>query len=401
MTNQKSWSFTLKENERMKRRAFFSVVIILGVTPLPLSVIAQTWWDSNWQFRRSLTIDNTGNPDPLTDYQVRVNVTYDSDMQSDFDDLRFTDNDNATELLHWRENLAVSDSAIFWIKVPSIPAYSTTTIYMYYGNPSASSAGNFDDTFTKDYGDSGLAGWWHMDEGSGTTAADGSGNGNTGMLYDDVTWTPVDGGQWDGRSDVNFSTGSALQFDGSGDYVRFGTSGFNAHLGSVELWAKPESLPSARAYIFCHRVGTSTTRIYLYNKKSGDFYFAIGNKFDQDSGADFALNQWYHLVLTWNYGAYYVYMNGEEVKQGTYNDFSNIDPNAYLASYKGSQEWWNGLIDEVRVYNRVLSSGEIRAHYERRKYTFPEPDILVGSEETVDSDGDGIPDENDNCPLVF
>jgi len=47
------------------------------------------WWDSSWQKRRGLVItENSGST--LTDYQVAINVTYDADMQSDFDDLRFT-----------------------------------------------------------------------------------------------------------------------------------------------------------------------------------------------------------------------------------------------------------------------------------------------------------------------
>ncbi|MCK4613178.1 MAG: DUF2341 domain-containing protein, partial [Thermoplasmata archaeon] len=104
-----------------------------------------SWWNTDWNYRKKITItENSGST--LTNYQVKLDVTYDSDMQSDFDDLRFTDNSN-TELSHWRESYTASSSAVFWVKVPSIPASTTTDIYMYYGNPSASSASDGDATF--------------------------------------------------------------------------------------------------------------------------------------------------------------------------------------------------------------------------------------------------------------
>ena len=68
-------------------------------------------------------------------------------MQPDFDDFRFTDNDGTTLLSYWIENYTAAGSAIVWVKVPSISASAEKTIYMYYGNPSATSAEDGDATF--------------------------------------------------------------------------------------------------------------------------------------------------------------------------------------------------------------------------------------------------------------
>jgi hypothetical protein len=104
----------------------------------------ESWYFTSWSCRAPVTISNPGSG--LTDYQVRVDVNYDADMQPDFDDIRFVDSDDSTELSHWRESYNASTSAIFWVKVPSIPS-GDKTIYMYYGNDAASSASDGDATF--------------------------------------------------------------------------------------------------------------------------------------------------------------------------------------------------------------------------------------------------------------
>jgi len=104
----------------------------------------ESWYYISWSRRAPVTISNPGSG--LTDFQVKVDVTYDADMQPDFDDIRFVDSDDSTELSHWRESYTASTSATFWVKVPSIPS-GNKTIYMYYGNATASSASDGDATF--------------------------------------------------------------------------------------------------------------------------------------------------------------------------------------------------------------------------------------------------------------
>lgn len=88
--------------------------------------------------RKKITINNTGGV--LNQYQIRINVVYDTDMATDFSDLRFTTNNETTEIPYWIETYQASASAIVWVKVPTITATTTTDIYMYYGG--CSSTGN-------------------------------------------------------------------------------------------------------------------------------------------------------------------------------------------------------------------------------------------------------------------
>ena len=84
----------------------------------------------------------------LNDFQVKVQVGYQPHMQPDFVDLRFTTEDGKTLLPFWRESFQSSTSAVFWVKVPKVPAKpGTATIYLYYGNPLAASRSNIHTTF--------------------------------------------------------------------------------------------------------------------------------------------------------------------------------------------------------------------------------------------------------------
>jgi parallel beta-helix repeat protein len=96
----------------------------------------------NWKYKRAVTIENTAGL--LIDHQVRIDVSYDSDMKSDFSDIRFTDSDG--DILHyWVEEYTSSTSAVVWVRIPSIS--SQKTIYVHYGNPSAVSKSSIQDTF--------------------------------------------------------------------------------------------------------------------------------------------------------------------------------------------------------------------------------------------------------------
>jgi parallel beta-helix repeat protein len=124
----------------------FAIVLANVLIPLGSGIRADTtvyplssdpWLNENWAKRRLVTINNSNNSSTLENYQILVNVTYDNDMLANFGDLRFCDNDRATELPYWIENYNARENAVVWVKIPSIPANDNYTIYMYYGNPGA------------------------------------------------------------------------------------------------------------------------------------------------------------------------------------------------------------------------------------------------------------------------
>jgi len=111
--------------------------------------------EAGWEYQRPITITYTGTA--LTNYQVRVTLTdfnstfYDRSAGTTGDDLRFsTDGSGGSEpdVDYWIENWSDGATSTVWIEVPSIPASGNTTVYMYYGNATASAASDGDATFT-------------------------------------------------------------------------------------------------------------------------------------------------------------------------------------------------------------------------------------------------------------
>ena len=104
-------------------------------------VPASEWFDTDWDARQRVRIVNTDNTTYAT-ATVKVPVTYDADMQADFEDLRFTESDGVTELDYWVERYVASSDAVVWVEVFNLPASGNLDIFMYYDNVAASPTGS-------------------------------------------------------------------------------------------------------------------------------------------------------------------------------------------------------------------------------------------------------------------
>jgi hypothetical protein len=113
-----------------------------------VGVPGSEWYNSNWDYRKRVRFVNENATAATSSTALKMTVTYDSDMQSDFDDLRFTDDDGTTLLSHWVEKFTPSTNAVVWVEVPSVAALDTTTVFMYYGNASSTSVSSATSTFT-------------------------------------------------------------------------------------------------------------------------------------------------------------------------------------------------------------------------------------------------------------
>jgi hypothetical protein len=86
---------------------------------------------SDWDKREKVTITNAG--DQLTNYYIRLDVSYEPIMNSDFSDLRFTSS-TGTILDYWIATKEDGVEANVWVEIPTLNATSDTEIYMYKGN---------------------------------------------------------------------------------------------------------------------------------------------------------------------------------------------------------------------------------------------------------------------------
>ena len=373
-----------------------------GTSPLcdseDITLVVKRWWDTSWNFRRRIAITEQSSGGDLVDYQtmVSLNSSFDfTNANASGDDVRVTYQDTATgietETSFWLERWnSVSEEAEVWVKVPYVASNSIASIYIYYGNGSANPVSSFDNTFIKDVSTSGLVGHWHMDEGSGTAVFDSSGNNNTGTCHN-TAWVSADGGRW-GNSSTGFSGGDSLYFDGGSDYVLVSdSSSLDVGQITIEAWFKADRLTSFvdryKQYIVSKWIFTNDQRSFGLFLDRTELCFNTsfdGDSFSSLSGGSISTGNWYHIAATFDGSTKRIFLNGVELKSETISGtlFAGSAPLTIgIRSDLDNDRDFKGIIDEVIIYSRALSAGEIWAHFERRRYANPEPEVFIDSEE--------------------
>ena len=345
---------------------------------------------SAWQYSRTIYInENSGND--LTDYQVLINLSgnnFPVEANASGADIRFVD-ENGNVLNYWIEEYDHSaKKARIWVKVPEILANEIVTLDMYWGNPSANAMSSFDDTMQKLQVDLNTIALWHFDEGSGTIVHDETANNNDGTIYDAI-WQTNDGCQWDNRSDVKFSSGSAMQFDGVDDYVEVANSESLDidNRFTIEAWVKINSFGPYHAILHKWTHDTSWNGFILETYVSPNrIAWVIGKGGGEGTKATttFEANTdlWYYVVGLFDGTYVKLYINGNEVDSVAFDSYMPSDNPLYIGRRYDSSctTYFNGIVDEVAIYNHALSAEEIKAHYERRKYTSHEPTVSFATD---------------------
>ncbi|MDA8596759.1 DUF2341 domain-containing protein [Candidatus Pacebacteria bacterium] len=174
-----------------------------------LGVPAAEWYDTDWDARKRVRVENQDNTTYATT-AVKVALTYDSDMQSDFEDLRFTESDGTTLIPHWIEQYTASTDAVVWIQIPSLPANDTYDAFVYYDNVAAVSTSSSTPVFiaADSFEDNNIA-EYSGDTAKFQTAAASAFGGSYGV-------EPV--------TDTDFTNNGIARFDqtiGQGQIVRY------------------------------------------------------------------------------------------------------------------------------------------------------------------------------------
>jgi|GEM_PF-3663435 len=198
-----------------------------------------------------------------------------------------------------------------------------------------------------------------FDEGNGSTARDISFYENDGTI-NGATWT----------TDTPSGRGYALSFDGENDYVDCGDDeslNINDEI-TIEAWVKPYEKSLSKYYI----VGFEADVNHLYgfgfdgedSVKNGKLFFVNYGFWTQYStqAVITELNKWYFIAVTYDRTNVKFYKDGVFLSAHPQND--PIKGEVVLIGKKWNTNYFNGTIDELRIYNRALSPEEIRAHYQ-------------------------------------
>ena len=191
--------------------------------------------------------------------------------------------------------------------------------------------------------DPSLVGWWSLDEGSGNVAVDWSGHDNHGNLVGEPQWVAgYDGGalELDGNNWIDCGNPAALQIAGS---------------ITIACWVNPAALGGDQGFV-------ALNNSYAFKASADHLRFTTPGILDHDAfSATLDNGEWQHAAVTFEpgqVGGAVFYINGVEIERLDASSLS-VGTGPFLI---GNNQWSQhliGLIDDVRVYNKILTAEEV------------------------------------------
>ena len=199
-----------------------------------------------------------------------------------------------------------------------------------------------------------LVAQWRFDEGSGTIASDTSGNGNDGVLEGDAKW-------------VAGQLGGAIEFNGSNARVVAPYIPLDSRSHTITMWVNPVLYTGEQVVI--SQVENNSTNLSLHYRLGGP---GSGNvppggvrmgfySNDLDTPGDLIQdNEWYHLTFWYDFENQNrrIYIDGALEAEAAAGPFLGTTGDTIIGSW-GTGQWFQGIIDDVQIYNHALSEGEI------------------------------------------
>ncbi len=214
---------------------------------------------------------------------------------------------------------------------------------------------------------SGLAARWGFDEATSTTATstyDASGNNNTGSMSAGAT-----------RNAATCKVSFCLSFDGSSGTVSVSTSTSINITGAITLaaWVKTSATNDYSGIIY--KVSGNNGYQMSFNTSGAvraNFYNGSGAITPIYSASNVEDNNWHFVVATYDGTTAKIYVDtvlGATAPTGSSYVTAVSDTSLIIGNdSSAASRYYNGLLDDVRVYNRALSANEIQRIYESSRY---------------------------------
>ncbi len=212
---------------------------------------------------------------------------------------------------------------------------------------------------------------WHFDEtdtGVGSTFYDSSGNNNYGVGTS-IPTTVTDG-----------FAGKARNFDGSTNYIKVDTTSggldIDADPVTIEAWIKADALSGTQGIV---TRGLSGTNGYALKLSADNLYLGGQGGGNFTSATTLRVGKWYHVAGVTSDANSYLYVNGDPEAAGTVSvDASTED--LIIGANRNSgdtayESFFNGIIDEVRIYNSARSAADVYQDYEAGRTRHVDRDI--------------------------
>lgn len=307
--------------------------------------VANAWWQSDWSYRKAITIDMSPKGANVTNFSGRMpllirlhsgNFQFDG-LADNGADIRFVAADDKTPLNYAIEQYdPVLGVALIWVDVPAMPAGAAQSIWMYYGNKKSVDAGKAAQVFDPDYT---LV--YHFDDAAGTPPKDATAYANNGR---NAAFKTIEDG----------IVGKAARFDGTGTLALPASPSLDEAAGAsftFSAWVKPGVL-APNGLLYSKRDQSAALLIGLDNGVPFAEIDGGAAAIRTPAGTAIAVNQWSHLAVTADGKTLTVYVNGKEISRIAATLPALTGPAAVggdVAGASGGFATYNGAIDELRL----------------------------------------------------
>jgi hypothetical protein len=208
--------------------------------------------------------------------------------------------------------------------------------------------------------------YYRFGEASGTTAADSSLNGRTGVLH---------GGATHVAGSCLSASGPALALDGSTGYISTPTLVASPDIFSLEMWFKTTTTTGGRLIGFGNtQTGTSSQfDRHVYMTDSGRLVFGVYVSGFYTATSPLAYNDgaWHHMIATLSGTGFRLYVDGAVVASNTSVAVGESDTGYWRIGYDNLSGWpsaptsyyFKGTIDDAAVYSTALTATKVSAHF--------------------------------------
>jgi len=203
--------------------------------------------------------------------------------------------------------------------------------------------------------EAGLVGWWQLDEGTGTTAKDASGNGNDGTLQGNPT--VVDGLSGKALAFANNRVAIPASKSLTGDLFKGPFT--------LTVWINPKRTGNTWQQIFrAIRAAGNNDTLFINNDGRLSWRGLVngawaGGMCETTAGVVPA-DQWTHVVVTGDKTNFRIYLNGVLSQTSAWQTTDGTNATYYIGGDTYPDEFYAGMIDEVRVYDQALTLQQIR-----------------------------------------
>ena len=317
------------------------------------------WYNTDWQYRKEIIIDHMKVAADQTNFPVLIDLTdvnLKTKAQSNGADILFTDQ-NKVKLSHEIEQYDdTTGRLIVWVNVPYLSSSTSTTLYMYYGNPSCGNQQNSTAMWDPNYK---LV--MHLNEET-SIHYDSTMNGNNGVPYGSLI-----------QGAIGY-IGSCVEFNGG--YIQLPQVLTTETQFTFSAWIYPRSDSRYIIYEWGSYQGA-----FLQVSSDGKYIeFYVNNV--EVSSQSITLNSWYYIVGTFNGTTAKLYVNGGSPISRSASNPAWPSQNMYIGRNAANTGRFYGLIDEVRVSNVTRSAAWILTEYNNQLN--PATFYTLGPEENLD-----------------